>query len=171
MNQKTPIIDVEPSSPNNTGREGDGKTYLVVADDSAEFAVALKYGCSVARRHRGHVGILYVVDNEDFQQWGAVEARIQKEKRLEAEKYIWSVAKTAHEYNNSIPSLYFAEGDRGEAVMKTIEENPDVAQLILGGSTDHNSNAGPLISWCLSKGISRLRVPLVVVPGHAEEFS
>lgn len=170
MDQNPGIIDVEPQPTKRQGREGDGKTYLVVADDSEEFAVALRYGCSVAQRNRGHVGILYVVDNEDFQQWGAVEARIQKEKRLEAEKYIWNVAKTAHEYNNSVPSLYFAEGDRGEAVMKTIEDNPDIAQLILGGSAEH-SNAGPLIAWCLGKGMSRLTVPLVVVPGHAKEFS
>lgn len=165
-----PIIDVEPQSAPKGGREGDGQTYLVVADDSEEFAAALRYGCSVAKRHRGHVGILYVVDNEDFQQWGSVEARIQKEKRLEAEKYIWNIAKTAHEYNNSVPSLYFAEGDRGEAVIKTIEENPDIAQLILGGSTEQ-SHAGPLISWCLSKGMSRLTIPLVVVPAQAKEFS
>lgn len=170
MNQTPPIIDIEPEAAKKGGREGDGKTYLVVADDSAEFAVALQYGCAAAQRNRGHVGILYVVDNEDFQQWGMVEARILKEKRLEAEKYIWNVAKTAHEYNNSVPSIYFAEGDRGESVMRTIEENPDIVQLILGGSAEH-SHAGPLISWCLSKGMSRLRVPLVVVPGPAKEFS
>lgn len=169
MENNPNIIDMD-TGQMKAGREGDGGIYLVVADDSEEFKVALRYGCYAARRNRGHVGILCVLDDEDFQQWNSIEARIKKEMRQEAEKYIWSIAKTAHDFNGLVPSLYFAEGEKGPAVLETINGDPNIVQLILGGSADHN-HAGPLISWCLGKGMEDLRVPLVVVPGHVKEFS
>lgn len=153
-----------------SGRKGDGGTYLVVADDSEEFKIALRYGCYIAQRNRGHVGILYVVEDQDFQHWNTVEHRIKKELRMEAEKYIWGVAKTAHEFNGMMPSLYFAEGERAEALIQTIDSNEDIAQLILGSKADQG-NHGPLLSYFMGKGLSRLRVPMVVVPGHLKDFS
>ncbi len=169
MENNRPIIDAEIIPPKQQ-RKGDGGTYLVVADNSEEFKVALRYGCFTAQKHRGHVGIICIIEDQDFQHWGAVENRMMKELRIEAEKYIWSVAKTAHDFNGAVPSLYFAEGNKYEALIKTIDENTDIAQLILGGGTDH-SNRGPLVSYFLGKGLARLRVPVVVVPSHIEEFS
>ena len=154
----------------SNGRKGDGGTYLVVADDSEEFKIALKYCCFIARKNRGHVGILYVVEEQEFQQWNSLEARIKKEMREAGEKYVWAVAKTADDFNGTIPSLYFAEGNKSEALVETIDQGPDIVQLILGGSADH-SNRGPLVSYFLGKGMARLRVPVVVVPGHLKEFS
>ncbi len=170
MGQDKSVIDAEFKPVKENGRRGDGGTYLVVADNSDEFAVALKYACFIARKNRAHVGILCIIENEDFQQWGAVEHRMMKELRLEAEKYIWGAAKTAHDYHGTIPSLYFAEGNKHDELVKTIDENPGIVQLILGGGADH-SNRGPLISYFLGKGLSRLRVPVVIVPSHIEEFS
>lgn len=170
MENNRPIIDAEIIQPKSNGRKGDGGTYLVVADNSDEFAVALRYGCFIARKNRGRVGILCVIEDQDFQHWGAVEHRVMKELRIEAEKHIWGVLKTAHDYNGTIPSLYFAEGNRFDALVKTIDESDTIVQLILGGGADH-SNRGPLISYFLGKGLARLRVPVTVVPSHIQEFS
>jgi len=159
---------VEPLAPQN-GRKGDGGTYLVVADDSDEFKIALRYGCFIARKNRAHVGILYVAEQEGVAEWNALESRIKKEQREIGEKYIWSVAKTAHDFNGTIPALYFAEGNKPDALIETINQDADIVQLILGGSADHNHH--PLISYFLGKGMSRLRVPVVVVPGHIQDFS
>ena len=170
MDDSKPIIDADFTTTKDNGRRGDGGTYLVVANNSDEFKVALSYGCFIARKKRAHVGILCIIENQDFQHWGAVEHRMMKELRLEAEKYVWSVAKTAHDFNGTVPSLYFAAGDKCDQLIKIIDENPNIVQLILGGGSDH-SNRGPLISYFLGKGLSRLRVPVVIVPQHLEEFS
>lgn len=152
-----------------SGRKGDGGTYLVVADDSDEFRAALKYACSRAKTHRARVGILLIADDQDFQHWGAVEEKVKRELRVEGEKYLWSIAKTANDYNGTIPSLYFAEGERGAAVLKTIDADENIIQLILGNRA--GSGPGPLIAYCLGKGLEHMRVPLVVVPSHIKEMS
>lgn len=169
MENNKPIIDAE-IIPVKQQRKGDGGTYLVVADNTEEFQIALKYGCFIARKNRGHVGILCIIEDQDFQHWGAVEHRVMKELRAEAEKYVWTVMKEAHDFNGTIPSLYFAEGDKHDALIKTIDESDHIVQLILGGGPDH-SNRGPLVSWLMGKGLGRLRVPLTIVPHHIQDFS
>jgi len=165
----TKVIDAE-IIPKKAARKGDGGTYLVVADDSDEFKVALKYASQIAKNHRAHLGILRIIEDQDFQHWGGVEKKMKKEMREQGEKYLWSVAKTANEFNGLIPSLYFAEGEPGEALLKVIEADDHIVQLVLGGAADHH-NPGHLVNFCMGKGLSRLNVPVVVVPGHLKEFS
>lgn len=165
-----PVIDLDVIEDKPNQRRGDGGTYLVMADDSEEFKLALRYACRMARNHRAHVGILYVIENEDFQQWNTVEAMMKKELREQAEKYIWGVAKNVNDTNGMTPSLYIAEGDRQEALINTIEKDPKVVQLILGGHAE-GGNPGPLVAYIMGKGLSRLRVPVVLIPGHLKDFS
>ena len=42
-------------------------------------------------------------------------------------------------------------------------------KLILGGKS--GNSPGPLVSFCIGKGLDRLHVPVVVVPSHLKEFS
>ena len=56
------------------GRRGDGGVYLVVADETDEFGVALRYAARMARANRGHLGILSILNIEDVQEWEKVEA-------------------------------------------------------------------------------------------------
>lgn len=159
-----------PPAPRNHGlRKSDGGTYLVVADDSEDFQTALRFACVQAKANRARVGILKIIEDQDFQHWGAVENKVKREMREAAEKYIWTAAKTANDLNGCIPSLYFAEGEPGDAVMKTIEGDDHIIRLILGNRAGHSP--GPLISYCLGKGLERMQVPLVIVPAHLKEFS
>lgn len=160
--QKNTIIDVEPVT--KPGRKGDGGTYLVVADDSPEFGIALRYAARAAQSRRGHVGIIHVIEMDEFQQWGMVEARMRAELRQQAEQYIWSAAKTINELTGERPSLYITEGSRNDALAKAIAEDSQVVTLVLGagGSND------PLVSYFTGKGIGAIAVPVLVVPGHLE---
>jgi hypothetical protein len=159
------VIDVQ-SMDMKPMRKGDGGTYLVVADDSEEFKTALNYACRMAERYRAKVGILHIIENQDFQHWGAVEEKMKRELREQGERYLWSVAKAANDINGTIPSLYFAEGERGEAVLKTVQGDDHIVRLILAGGVE---SAGPLITFCVGKGFTRLRVPLVIVPAHLKD--
>jgi nucleotide-binding universal stress UspA family protein len=150
-------------------RKGDGGTYLVVADDSDEFRLALRYACVRAKTHRARLGILRIVEDQDFQHWGAVEDKMKKELRQQGEQYLWAVAKAANDQNGIIPSLYFAEGDPGEAVIETIDGDENIVALILGGGV--GNSPGPLVSFCIGKGLARMKVPVVVVPGNIKDFS
>lgn len=168
MTETPRIIDAD-FAPVKQGRKGDGGTYLVVADDSDEFKSALNYACVRARQNRAKVGILHIGAIEDFQQWGAVEERMKKELREQSEKYLWNVAKTANDINGTIPSLYIAVGEPSDALMETIAADDHIVTLILGGKT--GSSPGPLVSFCIGKGLEKMQVPVVVVPSTLREFS
>lgn len=168
MNTNPEIQDLE-IVPSKKRRKGDGGTYLVVADDSDEFRLALKYACQAAINHRAHVGILRILDDSEFQHWGAIEEKLKREQRIQAESYIWTVAGLANECGGVVPSLYFEEGDSHDALIKTIDADENIIKLVLGGRG--GGTPGPLVSYCVGKGLEKLRVPVVVVPGHLKDFA
>lgn len=160
MNAPLNILDAEPVK--RRGRRGDGGTYLVVADDSAEFTVALRYAARAAQARRAHVGIVHVVEMDELQQWGGVEARMRAELRQQAEQYIWSAAKTINEITGQRPALYISEGNRHKALIDIVNEDDEIVALVLGagGSND------PLVGYFTGKGVSSINAPVMVVPGH-----
>lgn len=160
MDTQDGIIDLEPLE--QQGRRGDGGTYLVVADDTPEFTVALRYAARAAQARRGHVGILHIIEMDELQQWSGIEARMKAELRQQAEQYIWSAAKTVNELTGERPSLYIAEGARTDALAKAVNEDEAIVSLVLGAGGAND----PLVSYFTGKGISVIRVPVLVVPGH-----
>ncbi len=160
MTPDNSIIDIEPLPAK--GRRGDGGTYLVVADDTPEFAAALRYAAQTAQARRAHLGILHVVEMEELQQWGGVEARMKAELRQQAEQYIWSAAKTVNELTGERPSLYIAEGARNDTLVRVVGEDENIVALVLGASGAND----PLVTHFTGKGIAAIGVPVLVVPGH-----
>lgn len=148
-------------------RRGDGGVYLMVADESEEFNIALRYTARRAEASRAHVGILHVINVDDFQHWSNVEAMMRKELRAEAEKRVWTIAKTVYDLNGQRPVLYIGEGNRTDVIVDTINAEENIRMLILAGGTQA-SGPGPLVQHFTGKGLSRLRVPVLVVPGHIE---
>lgn len=142
--------------------------YLVVADETEEFPVALRYAARLAQANHGHVGILRIINIDDFQHWGNVEERMRKELREQAEKLLWSVAETANALNGTVPSVYLEEGDKFEVLVDVINGDPNIQMLILAGVSGGGSGPGPMVSHFSGKGLSRLRVPIVIVPSHLD---
>jgi len=60
------------------------RVFLVVADDSAELEVALRYACRRARKTGGRVALLAVVEPSDDQHWMAVGDLMKEEARAAA---------------------------------------------------------------------------------------
>ncbi len=165
MDTAPSIIDAEIVP--RQGRRGDGGVYLVLADETEEFRIALRYAARRAQTHRAHLGILHVVSVDEFQHWGNVENIMKQELREQAEKYIWSVARDVHELNGTIPALYIKEGNRQDALVNLINEDMTIRVLMLGGGTT-SAGPGPMVSYFTGKGLARLRIPVVVVPGHLD---
>lgn len=148
-------------------RRSDGGIYLVVADDSDEFGLALRYASRMASAHRGHVAVLYVIDVADFQHWNNVEEIIRTEMREKAEKELYAIAARVNEINGQFPSFYIREGNKADVLVDVINDDIGIRMLVLGGATQA-TGPGPLVSHFTGRGLSRLRVPVVVVPGHLE---
>jgi hypothetical protein len=167
MDEILGYIDIEEVPQKGRGRRGDGGVYLVVADETEEFQLALRYAARRAEVNRGHVGILYVTPVEDFVHWSNVEARMRREAREQAEKFAWNVAKKVNDLNGLTPALYLREGVRTDCIVDCINEDLSIRMLVLAGGT-HSAGPGPLVSYFTGKGLARLRVPVMIVPGYLE---
>ena len=60
------------------------------------------------------------------------------------------------------------EGEIKDELFALIDEEPDISLLVLGADTK-SENAGPLINFLMTKGASRCRVPITVVPGNLSD--
>jgi len=142
-----------------------GGTYLVVADGTEEFQVALKYAARMANANKCRVGVFYVMESQDFTHWGNIEKRMRAEQRAEAEQFLNEACFTLNDICDAMPGLYLSEGGRMDSLTQAIENDPNISMLILGGGTQ-SANPGPLVSHFTGKGLPRLRVPVMIVPDH-----
>lgn len=141
-------------------------TYLIFADKTEEFPVALHYAAKLARAHDAHPAIIRVVEPHDFTHWGNIESRMRQEMRMEAEQIVWQAARDIYDLTGTVPSVYIEEGSGPEALVEVIQKDPTIKMLILAADTS-GSNPGPLTSYFTTgKGLSRLRVPVLVIPSH-----
>lgn len=139
--------------------------YLVVADESEEFDSALRYAARSARNANAHVGILYVISEPGFLDWGTVEEKMRAEQREEAEMFLREVSARVYDIDRQTAILFLQEGDKVEAIIKVLQANPAIKKLVLGGDVDARS-PGPLVKYFSGKGMRRLPVPLTIIPDH-----
>lgn len=145
-----------------------GRVFLIVVDATAELRAALRFACNRAKKTDGRVALLYVLEPADFQQWMAVESLIQQERREEAERLLQDLSAQVNEIAGSMPMVYVREGERGEQIMKLIEEEPSISVLVLGAGSGAEG-PGPLVSHLVGKMSGKLRVPITVVPGRLND--
>ncbi|HYV87611.1 MAG TPA: universal stress protein [Candidatus Polarisedimenticolia bacterium] len=145
-----------------------GRIFLVVIDNSPELVIAMRYACRRARRTGGRVALLHVVDTEDFTQFLGVSEVMREESRKEAEALVQKMASQVQEESGAMPVLYLREGNRRDELLKLIAEEPTISILVLGASTNPKG-PGPLITALTGKFISRLRIPITIVPGNLSD--
>lgn len=139
--------------------------YLIIADETEEFQLALRYVALLARANLAKVAILYVMDKQDFQHWGGIESRMRWEQRYEGEKLIWAAAQAVHEISSTISALYLEEGGRLEVILDVLKRDLNIKMMVLAGSAQ-SGNPGPLVSYFTGKGLVQMPVPLTIVPGN-----
>jgi nucleotide-binding universal stress UspA family protein len=141
------------SPPETVGR----RKFLVVADDSPEFAAALKYACRRARSTGGHVALLKVISPAEFEHWSGVREEIERQERAEAETLLQSLP----------PEFLIKHADSVRTALKqVIAADPTIKILILATSTA-GRGPGPLVSAIAKEGVgfAGRKLPVTVVPG------
>jgi nucleotide-binding universal stress UspA family protein len=165
----------EPAAPTNPEptpaaepHKPSGRIFLVVIDNSPELRVAMRYACRRANRTGGRVALLHVVDDEDFRQFIGVSDVMRQEARAEAEALVQKTASEVQKLSGAMPVLYLREGNRRDELLKLIAEEPTISILVLGASTNPKG-PGPLVSALTGKFVSRLRIPVTIVPGNLSD--
>ena len=141
--------------------------FLVVVDETQEFMSAVDYASDFANAEGGYVALLTVMQEGFVQSWQGIEDRVRHEMRQQAEQMVWDAAGHVVKNTGNMPMICIEEGDPSDIIVKTVEENKNIVALVLA-SAQNSSSPGPLVSYFSGKGLSRLPVPLMVIPGHLD---
>jgi len=149
--------------PRKSLEEGHKRKFLVVIDDSPECLRALVYAAKRAERTHGAVILLNVLEPGDFQHWLGVEDIMREEAMEEAETILGRFGAKVRECSNVEPELVIREGQRAEQVRQLIENDEDIAVLVLGAS-EASEGPGPLVTAIAGKGSGTFPIPITIVP-------
>ena len=157
------------SSQRRSYEQGHKPKCLVVVDDTAEGDRAVYYASRWALRVGGGVVMLRVIETEDRnQQWLGV-ADIM---RAEAEEIATAALGRASGRANGIaaitPERVIREGDPGEQILDVIDNDVDIAMLVLAASAGAEG-PGPIITM-LAKTAGTFPIPITVVPGNLSDL-
>lgn len=143
------------------------RKFLVIADDSAEFRVALKFACRRARSTGGHVALLRVIEPAVFEHWSGVREEIERQAREEAEAILQKMAEFVIAETGVPPEFIIEHADNTRAALRrVISEDADIKILVLAAAGE-GRGPGPLVASIAKEGVrwGARKVPVTIVPG------
>ncbi len=143
------------------------RTYLVVIDENDASRVALRFAARRATKTGGAVEILALVPQQEFVQWGAVQATMEEEARLRAEAMVAQAASALIEDTGVMPSITVRQGDPVAVVREILAEQPHVAALVLGAAA--SGNPGKLVSHFAGADAGQFPCPVMIIPGSLSD--
>lgn len=141
---------------------GHRRKFLAIIDGTPECERAAAYAARRAKSTNGAVVLLYVIEPGDFQHWLGVEQIMREEATTAAQSALDADAANIRETIGVEPELVIREGKPAEEIHKLIEEDQDIAILVLGAS-NAKEGPGPLVSAVAGKGAA-FPIPVTVVP-------
>jgi hypothetical protein len=139
--------------------------YLVIIDDSPECDRAIYYAARRVSRIGLGMIMLRVIDIEDRnQQWLGVADIMRAEAYEEANEALDRAAARANGVAGITPERVIREGAWIEQILKLIDEDEDIAILILAAGTA-KEGPGPLVT-SIARTAGEFPIPLAIVPGH-----
>jgi nucleotide-binding universal stress UspA family protein len=140
---------------------------LVIADNSDEMNVALEYACARSKKTGRKIIIATFIEPLDVLTTQGVVDIMKNEAREEAEKILHRAATKIKNSTGIIPILHTREGEIISELKKLIEEEENINVLVLAANTDEKTkNPGPIINALITREMSTLRVPVMIVPGN-----
>ena len=141
---------------------------LVIVDDTAEWDRAVYYASRWAIRGGGGVVMLRIVEIEDQnQQWLGVADIMRAEAHENANAALDRAAGRANGIAAITPERVIREGGAIEQVLKVIEEDADIAILVLAASPGAEG-PGPLVTT-IANTMGSFPIPVMIVPGELSD--
>lgn len=141
---------------------GHRRKFLAVIDETPECERAVAYASRRAQSTGGVLVLLFVIDTADFQQFLGVEQVMREEARAAASAALDLHAGRVREQAGIEPELQIREGARVDEIHKLIEEDQDIAILVLAAGSS-KEGPGPLVSSIAGKAAA-FPIPVTVVP-------
>ena len=142
--------------------EGHRRKFMAVIDGTPECERAVHYAGRRAQNTNGSLLMLYVIPEGDFQQWLGVEQIMRAEAREEAESVMAKIAQKVRETIGIDPEIMIREGNAAEEINAAIEEDRDIAILVLAAGSA-KEGPGPLVA-SLAGRTAAFPIPVTVLP-------
>jgi len=147
---------------------GHSPKFLVVIDDTPECDRAIYFASRRALRTGASIIMLRVIETQDRnQQWLGVADIMRAEAHEEANAVLDRHAARISSITGVMPERVIREGEKVDEMLKLIDEDQDIAALILAAGTS-KEGPGPLVS-SLAKTAGDFPIPVAVVPGHLSD--
>lgn len=141
---------------------GHRRKFLAIADGTPECERAIAYAARRAQSTGGVVVLLNVIEPDDFQHWLGVEQIMREEATAAASAALDVHASQVRERVGIEPELVIREGSPSDEIHKLIEEDQDIAILVLAAGSA-KEGPGPLVASVAGKGAA-FPIPVTVVP-------
>ncbi len=142
--------------------------FLVVVDDTPECDRAIYFASRRCARIGGQVLMCRVINTKDRnQQWLGVADIMRQEAQDAARTVLAQAAARARSIAGISAEQVIREGEVAEEILTLIEEDDDIALLILAAGTG-KEGPGPLVS-ALGKTAGSYPIPVAIVPGHLSD--
>ena len=151
-------------SPRSIRDEGHKRKFLAIVDDTPECERAVAYAARRAESTGGDLLLLYVILNEDFQHWLGVEEIMRAEATEVAQNALEKRAAPVRDVNRIEPQLAIREGLVKDEILKLIDEDRDIAILILAAG-EGKEGPGPLVQ-SIAGMHGQFPLPVTVVPSN-----
>ena len=139
--------------------------FLVVIDDTPECDRAVYFASRRAVRTGGKVIMLHVIALHDTnQQWLGVADIMRAEAHEEANSLLDKYATRSTGITGMVPERVIREGETPPEVLALIDEDEDIALLVLGAGNS-SEGPGPLVA-SLGSSAGTFPIPVAIVPGH-----
>ena len=148
--------------------QGHRRKFLVVIDNTPECSRAVAYAAKRAERTQGGLVMLYVIKPSEFQHWLGVENIMRAEAQEEASSTLAQFQEFARTTANIEAEQVIRESTPNEAIYKLVEEDEDIAILVLAAGVD-GEGPGPLVSSFTRSMSTHFPVPMTIVPGDLSD--
>ncbi len=140
------------------------RKFLIVLDDMPEMLNAMRYAAIRAAKTGGGVEMLAIISSEEFQHFMGVADVMRAEAHEKVEAHFKVFRDRMVKREGITPTLAIREGDKVDAVLTHVRENPDIGVIVLGAGTG-KGGPGPIVTALTGRHMAELHVPITIVPG------
>ena len=139
------------------------ETFLVVADETAEGAKAIRYAALRAQHTNARLMLVVVLQPTQFLQWGSAQQEIEAEAEDQAKLLLANRAADVEALTGARPELRIVRGRSGEAVLELLQQDRSIRALVLAAAA--KGKPGPLVEYFASERAGSLPCMVMIVPG------
>ena len=142
------------------------RKFLVVIDETPECERALTFAAYRVKRTGGTVVLMSVVQKPEFIGLGGEDV-LRAEAVEEAERNLDTRLARLRDIGDVKVESVIREGEAAEEIERVIEQDRDIAILVLAASTQ-GEGPGPLVMHFANRA-NALPIPLTIVPGRMSD--